>query len=66
VELKSVLFEKFMKFLAELASEDLTECFDRQEEAGRRVYPSGTIGSQTSSGNDVVYMGVLTPTPTIP
>jgi len=59
VQLKSVLFEKFTEFLAELAAEDLAECFDGQEESARRVYPSGTIESQTSRGNDVVYMGMM-------
>src|SRR6266851_9483731 len=59
MELKSVLFEKFTEFLAELAAEDLAECFDGQEESARRVYPSGTIESQTSRGNDVVYMGMM-------
>ena len=59
MELKSVLFEKFTQFLAELAAEDLAECFDGQEEAARRLYPSGTIGSEAPSGNDVVNMGMM-------
>jgi hypothetical protein len=33
VELESVLFEQFTEFLAELAAEDLAECFDGQEES---------------------------------
>jgi hypothetical protein len=33
VELESVLLEQFTEFLAELAAEDLAECFDGQVEA---------------------------------
>ena len=66
MELKSVLFEKFTQFLAELVAEDLAECFDRQEESGRRVYPSRTIQGKAAGGNNVVYVGMKTPTPTIP
>lgn len=58
VELKSVLFEQFTELLAELFAENMAECLDGQEESARRVYPSGTIESQTSSGNDVVDMGM--------
>ena len=58
MELKSVLFEKFTQFLAELAAEDLAECFDGQEESARRVYPSGTIKGKAAGGNDVVYVGM--------
>ena len=58
MELKSVLFEEFTQFLAELAAEDLAECFDRQEESSRRVYPCGTIESKAAGGNDVVHVGM--------
>src|SRR4029077_5981400 len=66
MELKSVLFEKFTQFLAELAAEDLAERFDGQEESARRVYPSGTIKGKAAGGNDVVYVGMKPSTPTIP
>ena len=59
MELKSVLFEKFMQFLAELVAEDLAECFDGQEESPRRVYPSGTIKGKAAGGNDVVYVRMV-------
>ena len=45
--------------LAELAAEDSAECFDRQEEAGRGIDPSGTVESQAAGGNDVVNMGMM-------
>jgi len=59
VELKPVLLEEFTESSSELAAEDFTECFDGQEEAGRGIYPTGTIGSKAPSGNDVVYVGML-------
>src|ERR1019366_69905 len=54
MELESVLFEKLPQFLTELAAEDLAERLNGQEESGRRVDPSGTIGGKTAGGNDVV------------
>ena len=53
-----MLLEQFPELLAELFAEPMAECLDGQEESARRVYPSGTIESQTSSGNDVVYVGM--------
>ena len=58
MELESVLFEQFMELLAELAAEDLAECFDGQEESARRVYPSGTIKGKAAGGNNVVHVGM--------
>jgi len=59
VELKSVLLEQFTEFFAQLAAEDLAERLDGQEEAGRGIDPSGTIGSEAAGGNDVVYVGMM-------
>ena len=52
--MESILFEKLPQFLTELAAEDLAECLNGQEESGRGVDPSGTIGGKTAGGNDVV------------
>ena len=49
-----MLLEQFTELLAELFAENMAECLDRQEEAARRVDPSGTIGGKTAGGNDVV------------
>jgi len=59
VELESVLLEQFTELVAELVAEDFAECLDGQEESARRVDPYATIGSKASSGNDVVYMGMM-------
>jgi hypothetical protein len=66
VELQSVLLEQFTEFLAEFTGEDLAECVDGQEESGRGVNPSGTIEGKAAGGNDVVYVGMKTPTLTVP
>ncbi len=66
MELEPVVFEQFTKPRPELAAEAAAKCLDGQEEAWRRIDPSGTIGSQAAGGNDVVDMGMMTPTPTIP
>ena len=66
MELESVLFEKLPQFLTELAAEDLAECLNGQEESGRRVDPSGTIGGKTAGGDDVVNVWMNTSAPTIP
>ena len=66
MEVKSVLLEQFIELLAKLFAESMAECLDGQEEPARRVYPSGTIAGQPSGGNDVVYVGMNTPTPTVP
>jgi hypothetical protein len=49
-------YELVPELLAELFAEHMAECLDGQEEPARRVYPSGSIESQTSSGNDGVDM----------
>ena len=59
MELEAVLLEKFTKLVAELLAEDFAECLDGQEEAARRVDPSGAIGNKAASGNDVVDMGMM-------
>jgi hypothetical protein len=64
VELKSVLLKQLTEFVAELVAEDFAECLDGQEETPRGIDPS--IGGKASSGNDVVDMEMMTPTPTIP
>ena len=51
--------EQFTEFVRELVAEDFAECLDGQEESARRVDPYATIGSKASSGNDVVYMGMM-------
>jgi hypothetical protein len=66
MELEPVVFEQFTKPRPELAAEAAAKCLDGQEEACRRIDPSGTIGSQAAGGNDVVDMGMVTSTPTIP
>ena len=66
MELQSVLLEQFTEFLAEFTGEDLAECVDGQEESGRGVNPSGTIEGKAACGNDEMYVGMRTPTPTIP
>jgi hypothetical protein len=58
--------EQFTEFVRELVAEDFAECLEGQEETPRGIDPSATIGSQASSGYDVVDMGMKTPTPTIP
>jgi hypothetical protein len=37
-----------------------------QKETPRGIDSSGTVGRQGAGGNDVVDMGMVTPTPTIP
>ena len=66
MEMESILFEKLPQFLTELAAEDLAECLNGQEESGRGVDPSGTIGGKTAGGNDVVDVRMNTSAPTIP
>ena len=51
--------EEFAELPRELAAEDSAECLDRQEEAARGIDPSGTVGSETAGGNDVVDMGMM-------
>ena len=59
MELEPVVFEQFTKPGPELAAEAAAKCLDGQEEAWRRIDPSGTIGSQAAGGNDVVDMGMM-------
>jgi hypothetical protein len=66
VERESVLAECGLQSGDELVAEDLAECFDGQEESVRRVDPSGTIKCKAASGNDVVYVGMMASTTTIP
>jgi hypothetical protein len=66
MELEPFLLEEFTKPHPEPAAEAAAKCLDGQEEACRRIDPSGTIGSQAAGGNDVVDMGMVTSTPTIP
>ena len=66
MELESVLLEQFTELFAELVAEDFAECYDGQKEAWRGIDPSGAIESEAAGGNDVVDVGMMTPTPTIP
>ena len=66
MELDSVLFEQFTELFAELVAVDFAECYDGQKEAWRGMDPSGAIESEAAGGNDVVDVGMRTPTPTIP
>ena len=50
----------------ELAPEDATQRGDGQEESSRGGDPSGTVGCKTASRNHVVYVRMITPTPTVP
>src|SRR5260370_33038483 len=59
MELEPVVFEQFAKPRHELAAEAAAKCLDGQEEAWRRIDPSGIIGSQAAGGNDVVDMGLM-------
>ena len=66
MKLQPVVLEQLTELVTELLAEDFAECLDGQEETPRGVYPSAIIGGKASSGNDVVDMGMRTPTPTIP
>src|ERR1035441_10748749 len=59
MELQPVLLEELIELVTELLTEGLTECLDGQEEAGRRIDPSGTVEAQTTGRNDVVDMGMM-------
>ena len=66
MKLQPVVLEQLTELVTELLAEDFAECLDGQEESGRGVDPSGTVEAQTSSGNDVMDVGMMTSTPTIP
>ena len=66
MELEPVVFEQFTKPRPETAAEAAAECLDGQEEAARGIDPSGAIRSEAACRNDVVDMGMMTSTPTIP
>ena len=59
MELQLVLLKELLKSGCELAPEDAADCTDRQEESVGRSDPSGAIGSNTASGNDVMYVGMM-------
>src|ERR1700691_3897393 len=59
VELKLVAPEELSESSRELAAEYAAERDDRQEEAGRGIDPSGTVGSQAAGGNDVMHVRVM-------
>src|SRR5260370_24711860 len=59
MELEPVVFEQFTKPRPELAAEAAAKCLDGQEEAWRRIDPSGIIGSQAAGGDGVVDMGMM-------
>ena len=59
MKLQSVLFEQLTELVAEHVAEDTAESLDGQEESVRGVYPSGTVESQASGGNDVVNVGMM-------
>jgi len=66
MKLELALGEQLLQSSDELPAEDAAQCVNRQEETWRRIYPSGTIESEAASGNDVVDVGMMTPTATIP
>jgi len=59
VELELVLLEELLKSGCELAAEDAAECTDGQEESVGRSDPSGTIGSEATRRNNVMYVGMM-------
>jgi hypothetical protein len=59
VELKLVSLEELAKPGGELAAEYPAECADGQEEAVRRRDPSGAIGSNPASRNDVMDVRMM-------
>ncbi len=59
MELQLVLLEELLEPGGELAAEDTAECTDGQKESVGRSDPSGTIGSEAASGNDVMYVGMM-------
>lgn len=59
MKLKLVLSDELLQPSDELAAEDSAQRVDRQEEAARGIDPSGTVGSQSAGGNDVVDMGMM-------
>jgi hypothetical protein len=66
VELESVLLKQITQLFAEHVAEDFAECSDGQKEAWRGIDPSGAIESKATGGNDVVDVGMMTPTSTVP
>lgn len=59
MELELVLLEELLKSGCELAAENAAEGADGQEEATGRSDPSGAIGGEATSGNDVMYVGMM-------
>jgi hypothetical protein len=59
VELELVLLKELAKPGRELAAKDAAECADGQEEAVRRIDPSGAIGSKPASWNDVMDVRMM-------
>ena len=55
-----------MKEIEELATEDAAEDLDGEEEGILGMNPARAAWVETAGGNDVVDMGMMTPTPTIP
>jgi hypothetical protein len=66
VKLELVLLKELAKSGSELAAENAAECADGQKEAVRRIDPSGAVGGETASGYDVVDVGMMTSTSTVP
>ena len=66
MKLQSVLLKQFRELAAKVVAKDMAEPLNGQEESMRRINPSGTIEGETAGGNDVVYVGMNTPTPTVP
>ena len=59
MKLELVLTKELFQSGCELASEDTAQCAYRQEEAFGRGNPSGAIGRQATSGNDIVNVGMM-------
>src|ERR1700688_4201569 len=59
MELQPVELEELLDVVTELLTKDLAECLDGQEESGRGIDPSASVEAQTTSGNDVMDVGVM-------
>jgi hypothetical protein len=66
VELELVLLEELLESGSELAAEDAAEYADRQQEASGRSNPSGAIGRETASRNNVMDVWMVPSSRTIP
>jgi hypothetical protein len=59
MKLQPVVLEQLTELVTELVAEDFAERLDGQEESGRGIDPSGAVEAQTTSGNDVMDVGMM-------